>query len=116
MPVGKSVTRRIRIWLGLAVTLACLAAAPPAFADNVRGQLVRGNNPVAGVSVNLVGPSGQSGTAYSGRDGMYYFFNIAPGNYRLQVWDLPKGPALEFEITVYRQQWTDIRPIQLRSR
>jgi hypothetical protein len=111
-----TIARRLGAWFGLAVTLTCLMQAPAAFADNVRGQLLRGNNPVAGVAVNLVGPSGRSATVYSGRDGMYYFSNMPPGNYKLQIWDVPAAPALEFEITVYRQQWTDIRPIQLRGR
>ena len=109
--------RRVRRLLALALALACLVQASPAIGDNVRGQLRRGATPVPGVSVNLVGPTGRpSGTTYSGHDGMYYLFSIPPGEYTLQVWDPPKGPPMQFRITIYAQPWTDIAPIQLRVR
>ena len=109
--------RRAQAALITAVAFAGLVQVSPAFADNVRGQLKRGSNPIAGVPINLVGPSGRpSGTTYSGHDGMYYFFAIQPGSYTLQVWDPPNGPPMQFRIVVNAQPWTDIAPIALRAR
>jgi hypothetical protein len=53
----------------------------------VRGQILRNQFPVAGVPVTLFSNIyGRSALAYSGGDGMYYFYNIPIGLYTVELW------------------------------
>lgn len=101
-------------WLALAL-LSC--TAPDAIAQTVRGRLLRGQTPAAGVGVNLVyadaaGRRIQTGFVLSAPDGMYYLYNVPPRDYVLQIWDRPEPQR--FNIRVQPQQWVDIAPIQVR--
>ncbi|RYU58537.1 carboxypeptidase regulatory-like domain-containing protein [Methylolobus aquaticus] len=93
----------------------CVCISTDINAQTIRGRLMKGPYPIAGIAVNVSSPMlGASGFAYSGPDGMYYLFNIAPGPYTLQVWDIPNMAPMQFQIAVYPQPWIDIAPIQLR--
>ncbi len=86
-----------------------------AFAATVRGRLDRrgpyGFYPAAGVAVTVNNPQmGRSSPAYTGTDGMYYLFNIPPGNYTLEIWPYPQTGPLLFPVTV-NDPGTDVPPI-----
>ena len=58
----------------------------------VRGRVVRnspnGPYPVAGVPVTIKNPATRvrSNPSYTGTDGMYYLYNVVPGDYVLEFW------------------------------
>jgi hypothetical protein len=98
----------------IVAVLAIVCMTAHADAQTVRGRLMKGAYPIAGIGVRVTSPThGTSGVAYSGPDGMYYLVNIPPGTYTLQVLDIPRAPLL-FQIIVHQQQWVDIAPIQVR--
>ena len=83
-------------------------------AATVRGRLENRNRyPVAYVAVTLYNEQrGRSAAAYTGGDGMYYLYNVPPGEYLLEVWIYPGRPPLTYSIQV-NDPGTDIPPIQL---
>jgi len=97
-----------------------MSVAVNASAGAVRGQLLRvapngGRYPAAGVAVTVFrGDLGRSGAAYTGYDGMYYLYNIPPGNYTLEIWTGAQMPSATYNIIVYNQPMTDIAPIVIR--
>jgi hypothetical protein len=108
---------RIRA-LGVAATVGAgmLCFAASAAATDLRGR-VEGQSqyssiptPVNGTWVELTDARGQQVLAryYTGPDGMYYFRNIAPGNYQIRT----GGRA--YPLMVQPRPAQDIGPIQLR--
>ncbi len=79
----------------------------------VRGMLedntAKNPQPVSGVLVTLEGRNYTSPAVHSGKDGLYYISNVAPGAYTLKVWSDPKNP-LSFPIKV-SGPLTDIPPV-----
>jgi hypothetical protein len=65
--------------------------------------------PAPGVLVTVENNNFTSPAVKSGKDGLYYIPNLAPGNYKLKVWTDPKNP-LTFPITV-KGPLTDIPPV-----
>lgn len=100
----------------LLLLLILFATTVSAYAATVRGRLDRrdgyGRNYAAAyVSVTLFNSQlGRSAPAYTGSDGMYYFYNVPPGFYTLEIW-LSPGKALVYRIQVYDQPYTDISPL-----
>ena len=97
----------------LVIGVVTVAAAE---AGTVRGRLVRrnpqGEFPAQGIPVTVFRTDiGRSGSAYSGPDGMYYLYNIPPGNYWLEVWVYPNTPPMVFTIVVTDRPFSDIAPI-----
>jgi hypothetical protein len=100
----------------VAALLPALVLAAVVEASTVRGRLDRQNQygryPAAGVPVSVYRPDlGQSAMSWTGEDGMYYLYNIPPGNYVLQIWVYPNNPPVTYNITVFNQPYTDIPPI-----
>ena len=104
--------------------LLLLLCAMTAFASHVNATELRGRVdgthpyapypfPLNGARVDLYMPSTQGprwiANAYTGGDGMYYFFGIQPGFYTLQV-----NGALNFPLNVVPVPQQDIQPILLR--
>jgi hypothetical protein len=65
--------------------------------------------PASGFLVTIEGKNYTSPAVRSGKDGLYYIPNVAPGNYTLKVWADPQSP-LSFPITV-KGPLTDIPPV-----
>jgi len=78
--------------LRIALLLLCLPGAIEA--ATVRGKIERNAGyPVPYMKVTLKGPKGESNPVYTGSDGMYYFKNIAAGEYTLEIWNQKKAPT-----------------------
>ena len=88
-----------------------------ASAATVRGRVDRRDMygrsyPASYVRVTLYSQRfGRSSPAVTGPDGMYYFYNIAPGGYYLEVWVDPDKPPRSFTINVPERPYVDIPPI-----
>lgn len=102
--------------LGLIAVLHYTAAT--AQATTVRGRVDRVGgdghaHPVAQATVTLRnGETGQrTDTSYTGHDGMYYVYGVAPGAYFLEVRVVPQGPLHTFSITARAEPYTDVAPI-----
>ncbi len=103
------------------LAIACsAAAASPAQAGTVRGQLYRvvygRSYPASYVAVTLFnGRVGRSSPAYSDAQGMYYLLNAPPGQYVLEVWWSrdPRVAPMTFNIVVNNTPFTDIAPIRV---
>lgn len=101
--------------------LPLLAISSAVFAQSISAShtaVVRGKleertakilQPAAGVLVTLENHNYTSPAVHSGKDGLYYISNIAPGAYTLKVWTNPKRP-LSFPVTVHGTL-TDIAPV-----
>ena len=92
--------------------LFLVLAAGLAHAATVRGRLNHQNGyPAGGIAVTLLNAQGgRFSPAYTGGDGMYYFFNIRPGVYNLEVWIYPGGAPAVYRIQVFEPS-TDIAQI-----
>jgi hypothetical protein len=84
---------RLRFLLILVVLLGALCFTESSFAQGVtvRGRLVRqgpaGVYPAVNIQVTLFSQqNGRTVPTVSGYDGMYYFYNIPPGPYNLEIW------------------------------
>ena len=103
-------------WLCLFFLL--LVAQASVYAGTVRGKLVRQDGSgksyaAAYVKVRLNNRKiGQSSFAYSGTDGMYYLYNVPPGEYTLEIW-LGSDKRRTYTIRVLDQSYTDIAPISI---
>lgn len=113
----RTVSTRSKVILVIIGLLLALTLATSAEAGTVRGRLVRQGNqyPAQGVPVTVFqkpsGPFpslGRSSFTYSGRDGMYYLYNIPPGYYTLELWVYPNRPPWIYNILVYNLPYTDI--------
>jgi len=111
--------KRINIVLLISSLLIFIGTAS-AQGATVRGRLDRkdGNGrlyPATYVSVTLNSRStGRSSPAYTGADGMYYLYNVPPGDYQLEVWAYPGRRPLTFNIRVHDRPYTDILPILIQ--
>ncbi|HPQ43803.1 MAG TPA: carboxypeptidase-like regulatory domain-containing protein [Syntrophales bacterium] len=88
-----------------------------AYCQGVRGMLFRvgphGPYPAVNVHLTLISSSiGRSAPTYTGRDGMYYFYNVPPGQYALEVWGYGPNPIIH-RISVLNRPYNDIPQIQV---
>jgi hypothetical protein len=95
------------------IALAILSSLPAAaLAATVRGKLIRGRAPAAGIAVTVMSAQKvRTAAAYSGADGMYYIPNVRAGNYTLEVWANRNRP-LTFPLQV-REPRTDVNPVNV---
>ena len=111
--------RRMNIVLLMSLLLVFVGTTS-AQAATVRGRLDRRDGqgrsyPATYVSVTLNSPSmGRSSPAYTGADGMYYLYNVPPGDYYLEIWAYPGRPPITFNIRVYDRAYMDINPILIQ--
>ena len=79
----------------------------------VRGMLEdhtgKTTQPAPGITVTLENQNYTLPAVRSGKDGLYYMSNVAPGTYTLKVWINPKSP-LSFTVKV-TGPLTDIPPV-----
>jgi hypothetical protein len=104
--------RRTAPILGIVLSIVFICSAVGAAnAATVRGRLLHQNGyPAAGVAVTVYNQTmGRSSPAFAGADGMYYLYNIPPGNYYLEVWIYPNSPPVVYQIQV-AEPYTDIPP------
>jgi hypothetical protein len=93
-----------------------LLLSTSADAATLRGRLLRvypnGAQFVAGgIAVTLYSQNlGRSTPATSGPDGMYYLYNIPPGDYNLEIW--VSNPPVVYRVQI-RDPYTDIPPIRV---
>ena len=95
------------LFIGFLTSTLTLSAA------TVRGRVInRDNYPTGGIGVRVFHYTlGYSNFAVSGRDGMYYLFNIPPGGYRLEFWF---GNRLIRTVNIgVNEPMTDIPPVQI---
>jgi hypothetical protein len=112
--------KRIRksIYSSLLLFLFVFIAQASAYASTVRGMLFRRDGYGTAYAAPYVGVSlynsqqGRSSLAYSGTDGMYYLYNVPPGDYSLQIWLAPNRPVV-YTIRVLNVPYVDIAPIQI---
>jgi hypothetical protein len=119
MKSGTSTSR----WWAPAMLIGCLFTlflTPGAVAQPqtiVRGKIERQNSPrnypAPRVRVTLApaNDQGRATTAYTGADGMYYFHNVAAGQYVLKVWNSQDQAVRAYTIVAGRKTYTDIKPI-----
>ena len=107
----KVLTRAMAVW----IVILLLFPGTGFGAANIRGRIVHagstGDFPVPGVQVRVFRQDiGWSAPTFTGSDGMYYLYNIPPGQFQLCV-----GPQSSpcFTIQVPMQGWTDIAPIRI---
>jgi len=110
-----AINRKLLVLILFAAAL--LFVADPAYSQTVRGRLDRegpyGFYPAAYVQVTLYAPDrGRSLPVYTDVDGMYYFHDVPPGDYILEIWVSPDRP-LSYRIHVFRRRYVDIKPILL---
>lgn len=111
--------RRINTVLLISLLLTFVGAAS-AQGATVRGRLDRRDGqgrlyPATYISVTLNSPTmGRSSPTYTGADGMYYLYNVPPGNYLLEIWPSPGKPPITYKISVYDQPYVDINPILIQ--
>jgi len=126
MKTGCSSQRLVRCSVLIA---AILLAAQTALATNIRGRVQRmgpgGYYPAAGMSVYLAVYNHaarryvpHSSPAITGPDGMYYLYNIAPGNYSLIV-QYPNRAFMSYPLSVPNMPnlpnvFFDIAPISIQ--
>jgi|SRR5579863_10180789 len=98
----------------LAISSAALAQpGPVSQVATVRGMLEdntgKAPQPAPGVLVTLENQNYTLPAVRSGKDGLYYISNVAPGTYTLKVWSDRKNP-LSFTVKV-NGPLTDIPPV-----
>jgi ER membrane protein complex subunit 7, beta-sandwich domain len=110
---------RGRLGIAIAVLFVALVAMhASAAASTVRGQLFRmvsgkrvGANGIA-VRLNHA-QRGPSSSVYTNNEGMYFLYNIPPGQYTLEVTITQKN-VQKYRITVEDKPYTDIAPIEVK--
>ena len=95
--------------------VAAMPAVAAAQQVTLRGRVDRagpyGPYPVGGIPVTINSPVyGRSGFVYSGADGMYYLY-APPGQYTLEVWNVPGQAPMMFAIGVPAMPYFDISPV-----
>ncbi len=113
-PIKKNIMN-IKFYLLLLFVVAFLIVAVSADAQTVRGRLDRegssGPYPAAYVKVTLYAPDiGRSSPVYTGSDGMYYFYNVPPGDYILEIWR-NRAKTITYSIQILNEPYTDIPSI-----
>lgn len=104
----------------LLLTMLLAGSAGTTQAPTVRGKILRQSDgsvqPAVRVRVRLCYPNTNmqrcSPPVRTGEDGMFYFHNIPPGRYLLEV-QAGEGQMRYYEIEVSSQEYTDIEPIVL---
>lgn len=99
------------------VMLILLGVAQQAHAQTVRGRVDRVTRgisyPVQGAEVKLYAPGkGYSPPSYTGPDGMFYFYLVAPGQYTLSIRG-PWGANRSIDVRVRSGGITDVPPVPL---
>lgn len=108
---------KVKLTILLLFAIAFLFLTESAFAGTVRGRLDRqgpyGIYPFSYVPVTLYSPIiRRTPPAYTGSDGMYYLYNIPPGDYTLEIWVQGfRYQPITYRIRVFNQRYTDIKPI-----
>jgi hypothetical protein len=84
----------------------------------LRGRLVRMvggiQYPAPYLPVTILGALGESTPSYTGPDGMYYIYNVPPGEYTLRIWsDGFRAPTAAFPLhfTLPDRYYFDIIPL-----
>ncbi len=109
----KKLNSRMKYLLLSVFVVICVLWVDSSYAQNVRGMLIRQGYAAPNVAVTLLAPhTGRSSPAYTGANGMYYFYNVLPGNYTLEIWGYGNIPTTYF-IQVGSQPYTDILPIAI---
>jgi hypothetical protein len=100
------------IFIAIMVAALSLGLSEAAIAQvgvTVRGRLIRmcpeGFYPAVNIAVSI----GNAPPTVSGFDGMYYFYNVPPGNYPLFVW---VNPRIQIAIFVH-YPYTDLPQLQV---
>lgn len=111
-------------FVGLLIAAALTVQTNPVDAQVVtaRGRIDRlgpgGVYPAPRVRVTLFSPTmGPSSPAYTNIDGMYYFYNVPPGDYDLQIlapWGFRTSVRVRVFPRVSPPLVSDIAPIQIR--
>ena len=97
------------------VTCTCIFSAEAA---NIRGKLERAtpNGQIYsanGIAVTLLSASNvRSNRVYSDKSGLYYLYNIPPGNYTLEIW-ATSSPQVQPVTVQPNVPQVDIPPIRL---
>ena len=98
-----AMSRVVAAMVLLALPVAAQAAA------TVRGKLVHtgDKSAAAGYRVTVVNEKGRTSPARVGQDGMYYIYNVLPGQCQLEIW-VPKTAApVVYKIQVV-EPYTDV--------
>jgi len=109
---GRPVMRNER-WIAIALLAATGGACEAA---TVRGKVLNGNVPAAGITVTVVNQKTGATVSpvQSATNGMYYIPNVSPGTYTLEVWRNPNGKPVKYPNIVVTNPVTDVGPIALR--
>jgi hypothetical protein len=96
------------------IVMLCFTA--DAYSQIVRGRIdhqgPKGLYTASNVMVTIGLRTGwRSLPAYTGVDGMYYFYNVQPGDYILEIWGPGNKLIQGYSIRVLNQPYTDIRAI-----
>ncbi len=107
--------------LAVSLLLLIITTASVAFAENVRGRIIRQDyygyqSPLPNISVTLRSNRyGRSPSVYTNLDGMYYINNIPPGEYLLELWVYPRQNPVTREIFIPPGQYiTNLPPYVVR--
>lgn len=118
--IRKNVIINSKLLMLLLFIVILLVVTDFAYSQIVRGRIDRsgpygsGTYPAAYVPVTLRarGSMQRSLPVYTGVDGMYYFYNVKPGDYILEI-GFHKGLPTSYWIKVLDQPYADIKPIKL---
>lgn|SRR5688572_22034532 len=120
----KSGTATSRRWaqamlIGFMFALLLITGAVAQAQTIVRGKIERQssprNYPAPRVRVTLAPANDPSRTetAYTGTDGMYYFENVALGEYVLNIWNSQNQAVRTYMIVAKGKKYTDIKPVAI---
>ncbi len=118
MPLKKTILRvGLLLILIMSVFFIVGISKEEAQAQTVRGKLYRQRGsesfPAPYVRVTLFAQGkGRSSPVYSGSDGTYVFYDIAAGEYTLEIWLDPKRPT-SHPLRVLNQRYTEVGPIRV---
>jgi hypothetical protein len=99
------------ISIGAIITFSFILAQHAFAQVTVRGRLVRVGPVGAYPAINVAVSIGTGPPTVTGFDGMYYFYNVFPGSYPLNVW-LGGPTPMQFPIYVH-YPYTDIPQLQI---
>lgn len=105
-------------WLGPALAAFLLFAASVVSAQTVTGRVLEtggtaSQHPAAHVTVTLASGQGRTSPAFTDQEGRYYFHDIEPGSYTLEVWVLgfKTGIPVTRQVDVPRRQEVILDPV-----
>ena len=95
-----------------------MCLSPFTWAQNraaVRGQVTKQNAPASRVRVTLAPNNTPTNitTTYTGKDGLYYFRNITPGGYVIEVFNAQGRSVARRPIQVGQQPYVDVAPMAI---